>query len=74
MSIDELETGTARGLEREILQLRALELWDAARFVEEERAVLLAPKKATSHVSVVQMQAPHGWFGMFRAWVKGARR
>lgn len=34
----------------------------------------LSPVPAARHVAQQQMNRPHGWWGLFRAWVKGARR
>ena len=32
------------------------------------------PRAAVSHVALVQMREPHGWWALFRAWVRGAKR
>lgn len=33
-----------------------------------------APVPATRHVAQQQMNRPHGWWAMLRAWVLGVRR
>ena len=32
------------------------------------------PRAAVSHVALVQMSQPHGWWALFRAWVRGVKR
>lgn len=36
--------------------------------------VTYLPVSYSRHVAQQQMDRPHGWWGLFTAWVKGARR
>lgn len=64
---------TGAGLDREIRNLRDLGLWEDAAELEAVREAFV-PVAARQHTAQQQMTAPHGWWALFVASLKGAFR